>query len=254
MKADTPPTNPATRALAPTWSTRKVGSKAIVPTEKLAQQPKPSVSAQMRRLGNTRRRLSPPGDGTNAMRLENKAIAPAITAHAKVAARQDSRSATRPEPMAPSANPTGTKLLHKASATVRHALTHTAGISYGNEPHIAATYREKGLGPAAGNGWYTADKDEPVCVTMERLGTLPFVSQPGEKYVYGYNIDILGCVVEKVSGQGLDVFIKSRILDPLGMKDTSLGPRADLMKRLCPVKVSYTDLPALLPPGVRSPS
>ena len=36
---------------------------------------------------------------------------------------------------------------------------------------------------------------------MERLGTLPFVAQPGEKYVYGYNTDILGCIVEKASGR-----------------------------------------------------
>ena len=39
---------------------------------------------------------------------------------------------------------------------------------------------------------------------MERLGTLPFVSQPGEAFVYGYNTDILGCVVEKASGMPLD--------------------------------------------------
>jgi hypothetical protein len=47
-------------------------------------------------------------------------------------------------------------------------------------------------GPAAGNGWYTADRDEPICETMERLGTLSFVSQPGDAFVYGYNTDILG--------------------------------------------------------------
>ena len=56
-------------------------------------------------------------------------------------------------------------------------------------------YQAKGLGPAAGNGWYTADKDEPICETMERLGTLPFVAQPGQAFVYGYNTDILGCIV-----------------------------------------------------------
>ena len=114
----------------------------------------------------------------------------------------------------------GTVTPAKRPITIHDLLTHTAGISYGNEPHIAAAYKEKGLGPAAGNGWYTADKDEPVCVTMERLGTLPFVSQPGEKYVYGYNTDILGCVVEKASGMPLDRFVETRITGPLGMKDT----------------------------------
>ena len=104
--------------------------------------------------------------------------------------------------------------------TIQDLLTHTAGISYGNEKHVAALYEEKGLGPAAGNGWYTADKAEPVCETMERLGTLPFVAQPGEAYVYGYNTDILGCVVEKASGMPLDEFIRTRITGPLNMKDT----------------------------------
>ena len=108
----------------------------------------------------------------------------------------------------------------KRAITIQDLLTHTAGISYGTEPHVAALYRDKDLGPAAGNGWYTADKDEPICVTMERLGTLPFVSQPGEAYVYGYNTDILGCIVEKASGMPLDEYVKTRITGPLGLKDT----------------------------------
>ena len=104
--------------------------------------------------------------------------------------------------------------------TIHDLLTHTAGISYGGEPHVAAQYRAKGLGPAAGNGWYTADKTEPVCETMERLATLPFVSQPGEAFVYGYNTDILGCVVERALGLPLDEFVRTRITGPLGMNDT----------------------------------
>jgi CubicO group peptidase (beta-lactamase class C family) len=108
----------------------------------------------------------------------------------------------------------------KRAITIHDLLTHTAGISYGTDADVAAAYREKGLGPAAGNGWYTADKDEPICATMERLGTLPFVAQPGSKYVYGYNTDILGCVVEKASGMPLDRFVETRITGPLGMKDT----------------------------------
>ena len=71
-------------------------------------------------------------------------------------------------------------------------------------------YQAKGLGPAAGSGWYTADKNEPICTTMERLATLPFVAHPGEAYVYGYNTDILGCVVERASGMPLDEFIRDR--------------------------------------------
>jgi CubicO group peptidase (beta-lactamase class C family) len=104
--------------------------------------------------------------------------------------------------------------------TIRDLLTHTAGISYGTNQSVASQYESKGLGPAAGFGWYTADKDEPICTTMERLATLPFVSQPGEAWVYGYNTDILGCIAERASGLPLDEVIRARITGPLGMKDT----------------------------------
>ena len=104
--------------------------------------------------------------------------------------------------------------------TIQDLLTHTAGISYGGERWIADQYVAKGLGPAAGDGWYTADKTEPVCTTMERLATLPFVAHPGESFVYGYNTDILGCVVERASGIALDEFVRTRITGPHGMSDT----------------------------------
>ena len=123
----------------------------------------------------------------------------------------------------------------KRPITIRDLLTHTAGISYGTEPAVASQYQAKGLGPAAGYGWFTADKDEPICDTMERLGTLPFVAQPGEDWVYGYNTDILGCIVEKASGTPLDVFIKARITGPLGMKDTQFFLAPEQRSRLAAV-------------------
>lgn len=104
--------------------------------------------------------------------------------------------------------------------TIRDLLTQTAGISYGVEPTLGPLYREQGLGAAAGFGWYMADKDEPVCTTMERLATLPFLRQPGEAWVYGYASDILGCVVERASGMSLDAFFRTRITEPLQMTDT----------------------------------
>ena len=129
----------------------------------------------------------------------------------------------------------------RRAITIRDLLTHTAGISYGTGPDVAALYEAKGLGPAAGYGWYTADKDEPVCDTMERLGTLPFVSHPGESYVYGYNTDILGCVVERASGMPLDEFVRTRITDPLGMKDTRFFLPPAERERLAAVYSSGTD-------------
>ena len=129
----------------------------------------------------------------------------------------------------------------KRAITIRDLLTHTAGISYGTEPAIASQYEAKGLGPAAGLGWYTADKDEPVCATMGRLATLPFVAQPGEQWVYGYNTDILGCVVERASGMSLDAFVKTRITDPLRMTDTQFFLPAAQRNRLAAVYASGDD-------------
>ena len=122
--------------------------------------------------------------------------------------------------------------------TIRDLLTHTAGISYGTDRYIAPQYAAKGLGPVAGFGWYTADKDEPVCATMERLATIPFVAQPGTAWVYGYNTDILGCVVERASGIPLDQFITTRITGPLGMRDTEFFLSASKRARLVTVYAS----------------
>jgi CubicO group peptidase (beta-lactamase class C family) len=102
-------------------------------------------------------------------------------------------------------------------------------------------YEAKGLGPAAGFGWFTADKSEPICDTMERLGTLPFVAQPGEAWVYGYNTDILGCIVEKASGSPLDAFVRTRITAPLGMKDTQFFLPPDQRDRLAAVYTAGSD-------------
>jgi CubicO group peptidase (beta-lactamase class C family) len=135
----------------------------------------------------------------------------------------------------------GSMVPAKRAITIRDLLTHTAGISYGTEPAVASQYEAKGLGPAAGFGWYTADKDESVCSTMERLATLPFVAQPGEQWVYGYNTDILGCVVERASGMPLDAFIKSRITEPLRMTDTQFFLPAAQRTRLAAVYASGDD-------------
>jgi CubicO group peptidase (beta-lactamase class C family) len=121
---------------------------------------------------------------------------------------------------------------------VADLLTHTAGISYGTDSLVAALYAARGLGPAAGFGWYTADKDEPICETMDRLGSLPFVAQPGESWVYGYNTDVLGCVAERASGQTLDDLIRTRITGPLGMTDTHFFLPPEKRQRLVAVYAS----------------
>jgi CubicO group peptidase (beta-lactamase class C family) len=124
--------------------------------------------------------------------------------------------------------------------TIRDLLTHTSGYSYGTDSLVASLYEAKALGPAAGWGWYTADKDEPICTSIERLATLPAVSQPGVAFVYGYNTDILGCVVERASGMPLDEFIRTRITRPLGMEDTYFYVPTPKSNRLVTVYASDT--------------
>lgn len=123
--------------------------------------------------------------------------------------------------------------------TIRDLLTQTAGISYGSDSTVAALYRAKRLGPAAGySGWYIMDRDEPVCATMDTVATLPFVRQPGDAWVYGYATDVLGCVVERVSGMSLDEFFRTRITGPLGMRDTHFFLPESKARRLVAVYAS----------------
>ncbi len=139
----------------------------------------------------------------------------------------------------------------RRAITVRDLLTHTAGISYGTDSLVRAAYANEGLGPNAGFGWYTADKAEPICASMDRLGRLPIVAQPGERFVYGYSTDILGCLVERVSGMSLADYFKRRIFTPLAMSDTWFFPPETAAPRLA---VVYTrDSSGLVPadPGAK---
>jgi CubicO group peptidase (beta-lactamase class C family) len=102
----------------------------------------------------------------------------------------------------------------KRPITIRDLLTHTAGISYGSGP-ARELYMAAGI-----SGWFLADKPMPIGEVIKKLATLPFDAQPGEKFVYGYNTDILGYLVERVSGMSLADFFTNRITAPLGMTDT----------------------------------
>ena len=98
--------------------------------------------------------------------------------------------------------------------TLRDLLTHTAGIGYGSGPGGDQWDQ------AEITGWYFGHRDEAVRHTIDRMASLSFPAQPGEQFVYGYNTDILGAVIEVASGQTLDVFVQDRILGPLDMRDT----------------------------------
>ena len=118
--------------------------------------------------------------------------------------------------------------------TIRHLLTHTAGISYGEG--VARDRWEK----AGIQGWYFAHRDEPIGATVSRIASLPFDAQPGERWIYGYSTDILGALVERVSGLTLDKFLHSRILEPLGMKDTHFYLPSSKKNRLAAVYSART--------------
>jgi CubicO group peptidase (beta-lactamase class C family) len=102
----------------------------------------------------------------------------------------------------------------KREITIRDLLTHTSGISYGSGP-AQDQWKAAGI-----QGWYFADRAEPVSAVVERMAGLPMDAQPGEKFVYGYSSDILGVVVEKVSAASLADVFERRITGPLGMVDT----------------------------------
>jgi len=123
---------------------------------------------------------------------------------------KDSRVAV---PLAEKKAPGYTLVPAKREITVRDLLTHTAGISYGDGP-AADLYKAAGF-----KGWFFAES-APIGECMKKLARLPFDAQPGEKWIYGYNTDILGYLVEVVSGMSLDDYIQKRIAGPLGMTDT----------------------------------
>ena len=115
--------------------------------------------------------------------------------------------------------------------TIRHLLTHTSGITYrfvGIEP-IATIYDEAGVSDGL------VETEGTIADGVKRLAGLPLLHQPGERWSYGLSTDVLGRVVEVVSGQSLDVFLRERIFMPLGMKDTSFFPPEDQVGRMAAV-------------------
>ncbi len=116
----------------------------------------------------------------------------------------------------------------KSEITIRQLLTHTSGIHYAQIGNKAfnAIYAKAGI--VAGIGVERIK----LADIMKKLGPLPLAHQPGEKFTYGLNTDVLGYLVEVVSGMSLDSFLRKKIFDPLGMKDTWFYLPPDKQNRL----------------------
>lgn len=104
----------------------------------------------------------------------------------------------------------------KSEITIRHLLTHTSGLDYAaiGSNDFKAIYAKAGVPSGIGNN------DVVLGDKMKILGKLPLKHQPGERWTYGLNSDVLGYLVEVVSGMTFDEFLRKRIFEPLGMKDT----------------------------------
>ena len=111
---------------------------------------------------------------------------------------------------------TYTTVAAKREITIRDIMTHSSGIDYAGigSKNMIAIYAKADVASGLGKSNGT------LLEKMTKLGTLPLVHQPGEKFTYGLNTDLLGCIVEIVSGTSLENYFQKNIFDPLGMKDT----------------------------------
>jgi CubicO group peptidase (beta-lactamase class C family) len=130
---------------------------------------------------------------------------------------------------------TYTTIKANREVTIRDLLTHTSGIDYAGigSMNMRAIYAKSGIpGGFGSNKMVLGDK-------IRALGKLPLVHQPGERFTYGLNVDVLGYLVEILSGESLDHYFHAHIFEPLGMIDTYFYLPASKFNRL--VKVSSED-------------
>ena len=107
--------------------------------------------------------------------------------------------------------------------TVRHLFTHMSGLSYGfrGEHPLSAMQQQLKL-----------DQSADLTEFTQRLAQLPLRFEPGTEWGYSYASDVLGALIERISGQTLQAFMKSQVFEPLNMKDTSFSVAPDQAHRL----------------------
>jgi CubicO group peptidase (beta-lactamase class C family) len=100
--------------------------------------------------------------------------------------------------------------------TIRDLLTHTSGLTYGfvERTNVDAAYRQLGVGDRAESDYTLQDM-------VDTLAELPLEFSPGTRWNYSVSTDVIGYLVERLSGQRFDVYLRDHIFAPLGMNDTS---------------------------------
>jgi CubicO group peptidase (beta-lactamase class C family) len=133
------------------------------------------------------------------------------------------------------ADTTYTTVPARREITVRDLLTHTSGIDYAGigSATMRAIYAKEDI-----PGGFGTDK-MVLGDKMRALGKLPLIHQPGERFTYGLNVDVLGYLVEVLSGESLDEYFNKHIFEPLGMSDTYFYLPSSKAARL--VKVTTED-------------
>ncbi len=112
----------------------------------------------------------------------------------------------------------------KREITLRHLITHTSGLCYNGD--FMKIVKAKGIHPL------NALEDITLRENVRRMGDMPLAHDPGEGFTYSMNIDVLGAIAEVITGQDFYTFIKERVLDPLGMHETSFYLPEDRVERL----------------------
>ncbi len=105
----------------------------------------------------------------------------------------------------------------KSEITIRHLLTHTSGLGYGvidGDERFRMFYQKAGV-----TDLFTTENIS-IGESVKKLARLPLHHHPGEKFTYSEGLDVLGYLVEVVSGMPFDLFLKKRLFEPLGMNDT----------------------------------
>ena len=105
----------------------------------------------------------------------------------------------------------------ESEITIRHLLTHTSGLGYGiidSDERFRKIYLKEGIVDL-----FTTE-DISIENNIKKLAKLPLHANPGEKWIYSEGLDVLGYFIEIMSGMKFDEFLRTRIFNPLGMKDT----------------------------------